>query len=78
MLVHAARLERLDHAANVENRVVDLANLEDVSATGNEVADVHGSVLAGEVTDRLAVLVDELVLEDLGLALHAQHTIAAA
>jgi hypothetical protein len=71
-------LEPLKNAADEQHRVVDLADLEDVPAAGNEVADVHRSVLAGEVPDRLAVLVDELVPEEFGLALHARDTIAAA
>ena len=76
MLVYAARLVLLDHAANVQDRVVDLADLEDVPAAGNEVADVH-VVVADKVSDRLALLVDKLVPEGLCGALHTEQPIAA-
>jgi hypothetical protein len=78
VLVYAASLERLDNAANVQHGVVDLADLEDMPAAGNDVADVEDIALVRQVADRLASLVEELVPEGLGLALHAHHSIATA
>lgn len=72
MLVYAARL---DNAANVQNRVDDLADFKYVSTAGDDVADVEGVALVREIPDRLAVLVDELVVED--LRLHLSHSTAA-
>ena len=61
MLVYAARL---DDASYVERRVLDRADLEDVTAAGNEVADRPRVLFARELADRLAALADELVAED--------------
>ena len=78
MLVYAARLGGSEDASDLQDRVLDLADLEDVPTARNEVADIHGAVLAGELADRLAALVDELVPEEFCLALHAPDTIATA
>ena len=72
MLVHAARLK---HAANVQDRVEDLADLEDVAAARDDVADVQIIAFVREISNRLAFLVDELVVED--LRLHVSNTTAA-
>jgi hypothetical protein len=66
VLVHAARL---NHSAHVQNGIDDLADLEYVPTKGDDVADVQVVALVREVSDRLAVLVDELVVEDLRLHL---------
>ena len=71
-MVHA---EGLNDAADVQYRVVDLADLEDVPAAGDDVADVQIIAFVCEISDGLAVLVDELEMED--LRLHASHSTAA-
>jgi hypothetical protein len=65
----------LEDAADVQDHVVDLADLEDVAAAGDDVADVQIVAFVREISDRLAVLVDELVMED--LRLHVSHSTAA-
>ena len=74
MLVYAARLD-LNNAAHVQHRIEDLADLEHVSATGDDVADVQVIAFVREISDRLAVLVNELVMED--LRLHLYHSTEA-
>jgi hypothetical protein len=74
LLVYPAGVA-LNHAAHVENRIDDLADLEHVPTTGDDVADVQIVAFVREISDRLAVLVDELEMED--LRLHAFHSTAA-
>ncbi|MDX6412042.1 MAG: hypothetical protein QOE91_1558 [Gaiellaceae bacterium] len=59
----------------MQDRVEDLADLEDVAAAGNDVADVQVVAFVREISDRLAFLVDELVVED--LRLHVSHSTGA-
>ena len=59
----------------MQDRIDDLADLEDVAAAGDDVADVQVVAFVRELSDRLASLVDELVVED--LRLHVSHSIAA-
>lgn len=77
MLVYAARLD-LNNAAYVQHRINDLADLEHVPTTGNDVADVQIVAFVREISDRLALVVDERVVEDLRRPLlHASHSTAA-
>ena len=59
--------EHSDDAANLELYVVYRANLEHVSNASDDVADVQRIAFVRELTDRQAVLVDELVVEHLRL-----------
>ena len=59
----------------MQDRIDDLADLEHVPTAGDDVADLQGIALVREISDRLAVLVDELVVED--LRLHLSHSTAA-
>ena len=75
MLVYAARL---DHATDVYDRIVDLADLEHMTVERDDVADVQVIALVRQVADRLAFVVDERVVEDLRRSLlHASHSTAA-
>jgi hypothetical protein len=68
-------INHLDHAAYVEHGIDDLADLEHVPTTGDDVADFQVIAFVREIPDRLAVLVDELVMED--LRLHVSQSTAA-
>jgi hypothetical protein len=54
----------LDHAADVQRAVFDRADLEHVTAAGDDVADLPRRLLAREVAKRLAGVADELVPKD--------------
>ena len=61
---NAQHFERSDDAADFQLRVLDRADLEDVTGARNEVADRPRPFFGREVADRLAVFGDELVAKD--------------
>jgi len=68
----------LDHAADVQGAVFDRADLEDVTAAGDEIADLQRLFLARKVADQLAALGDELIAKDPGnRSLHHGHPTTA-
>ena len=66
--------EHSDDAANLELCVVYRADLEHVSIARDDVADVQRIAFVRELTDRHAVLIDELVVKH--LRLHQSHSSA--
>jgi hypothetical protein len=75
---NAQHFVRLNHAPDVQGAVLDRADLEDVTAAGDEIADLQRPFLARKVANRLTALGNELVAKDPGnRPLHHGHPTAA-